>query len=200
MLLFLKIYLPIFFMLYIATAFVWPTYKTWKQTGVNPITFSNKDTAHDYIGLVMKLMIGGLFLMILVFSFINKIYNYLLPVYYIQAIWLKIIGLILIHLALSWIIIAQQQMSNSWRIGIDEKNKTALVTHGVFGISRNPIFLGMILTVLGLFLILPNALSFCLTLSTYFIIQIQVRLEEAFLEERHGADYLSYKKTVKRFL
>jgi protein-S-isoprenylcysteine O-methyltransferase Ste14 len=31
-------------------------------------------------------------------------------------------------------------MDNSWRIGIDEENKTGLVTKGIFSISRNPIF------------------------------------------------------------
>jgi protein-S-isoprenylcysteine O-methyltransferase Ste14 len=51
--------------------------------------------------------------------------------------------------------IAQYQMSNSWRIGIDEKNKTELVTKGIF-YSRNPIFLGMIISILGIFLILPT--------------------------------------------
>ena len=80
-------------------------------------------------------------------------------------------------------------MSNSWRIGIDEKNKTELVIKGVFSISRNPIFLGMIISILGLFMIVPTALSFCLLITTYFIIQIQIRLEENFLEKQHKQEY-----------
>ena len=91
-------------------------------------------------------------------------------------------------------------MSKSWRIGIDEKHKTELITKGIFSISRNPIFLGMILTVFGLFLIIPNAITFFLALATYFIIQIQIRLEEEFLEKQHGEIYKNYKKTVKRLI
>jgi protein-S-isoprenylcysteine O-methyltransferase Ste14 len=34
------------------------------------------------------------------------------------------------------------QMGDSWRIGIDQEQKTSLVRHGVFKLSRNPIFLG----------------------------------------------------------
>ena len=73
-----------------------------------------------------------------------------------------IIALILIHLSLLWISVAQYQMSNSWRIGIDENNKTELITKGLFSYSRNPIFLGMIISVAGIFFILPNALTFFL--------------------------------------
>lgn len=99
-----------------------------------------------------------------------------------------------------WIAIAQYQMSTSWRIGIDEQNKTDLKTQGIFGLSRNPIFLGMILSVLGLFLITPNAVTFFSALTTYFIIQIQVRLEEDFLAKEHGSLYVNYRKSVKRFI
>ena len=106
----------------------------------------------------------------------------------------------LIHLSLLWISVAQYQMSNSWRIGIDENNKTELITKGLFSYSRNPIFLGMIISVAGIFFILPNALTFFLILSTYIVIQIQIRLEEEFLEKQHGQEYLSYKQTTKRLL
>jgi protein-S-isoprenylcysteine O-methyltransferase Ste14 len=94
----------------------------------------------------------------------------------------------------------QYQMSNSWRVGIDENNKTELITKGLFSYSRNPIFLGMIISVAGIFFILPNALTFFLMLTTYIVIQIQIRLEEEFLEKQHGEQYLIYKKTTKRLL
>ena len=111
-----------------------------------------------------------------------------------------IIALILIHLSLLWISVAQYQMSNSWRVGIDENNKTELITKGLFSYSRNPIFLGMIISVAGIFFILPNTLTFFLMLTTYIVIQIQIRLEEEFLEKQHGEQYLIYKKTTKNVL
>jgi protein-S-isoprenylcysteine O-methyltransferase Ste14 len=197
---FLKIYLPIYILLYLVIAFVIPTYKTYKATGINPITFGKEDNAHDYIGFVMKILIGLPFVTVLFFSFGNNNYQYCSPILFLEINILKIIGLALIHISLLWIAIAQYQMSNSWRIGIDEKNKTALVTIGIFSISRNPIFLGMMISVLGIFLVLPNALSLFTAVSTYFIIQIQIRLEEVFLLREHGEEYLKYKKKVKRLL
>lgn len=196
----LKIYLPIYLILYMLVAFVIPTYRTYKQTGINPITFGKNDNAHDYIGFIMKVLIVLLFVAVLTYSMSEKMYSYLVPISYLQTQTLTIIGLALIHIALVWITIAQFQMSNSWRIGIDEKNKTKLVTDGVFLISRNPIFLGMIISVLGLFFIVPNALTFFLTITTYIVIQIQIRLEEEFLQKQHAQDYVNYKLKTKRLL
>ena len=196
----LKIYLPIYLIMYMLVAFVIPTYRTYKQTGINPITFGKNDNAHDYIGFIMKVLIVLLFVAVLTYSMSEKMYSYLVPISYLQTQTLTIIGLALIHIALVWITIAQFQMSNSWRIGIDEKNKTKLVTDGVFSISRNPIFLGMIISVLGLFFIVPNALTFFLTITTYIIIQIQIRLEEDFLQKQHDQDYVNYKLKTKRLI
>ncbi|MBK8828172.1 MAG: isoprenylcysteine carboxylmethyltransferase family protein [Saprospiraceae bacterium] len=194
----LKIYLPIYLIMYMLVAFVIPTYRTYKQTGINPITFGKNDNAHDYIGFIMKVLIVLLFVAVLTYSMSEKMYSYLVPISYLQTQTLTITGFALIHIALVWISIAQFQMSNSWRIGIDEKNKTKLVTYGVFSISRNPIFLGMILSVVGLFFIVPNALTFFLTITTYIIIQIQIRLEEDFLQKQHDQDYVNYKLKTKR--
>lgn len=196
----LKIYLPVYLLMYVCIAFVIPSIRVFRQTGINPVTFGKEDTAHNYIGFVMKLLIALLFATILIYSFSTTIYACLLPVEYLVNETVLIIGLVLIHLALIWIIIAQQQMSNSWRIGIDEKNRTVLKTTGLFRISRNPVFLGMIVSVFGLFLILPNALTFFLTATTYIITQIQIRLEEAFLEKQHGDNYKAYKLKTRRLI
>ena len=196
----LNFYLPLYLVLYMMVAFVLPSYRTYKQTGINPITFGKTGNAHDYIGFVMKVLIALLFIAVFIYSFSDKAYQYLVPISYLMKEVFMIVGLILIHLSLLWISVAQYQMSNSWRIGIDENNKTELITKGLFSYSRNPIFLGMIISVAGIFFILPNALTFFLILSTYIVIQIQIRLEEEFLEKQHGQEYLSYKQTTKRLL
>ena len=76
----LQIYLPIYLLLYILVAFIVPTYRTYKQTGINPITFGKNDNAHDYIGFIMKVLIALLFFAVLIFSFSQRIYQYLNPV------------------------------------------------------------------------------------------------------------------------
>jgi protein-S-isoprenylcysteine O-methyltransferase Ste14 len=180
--------------------FVWPSYRVWKQTGIFPVTFSNKDTAHDYIGIVFKILLAVLLSTGAIYTFYSDGIKYLLPIWYLDNPILKIIGLTILFVALFWIAVAQYQMANSWRIGIDEKNKTALVTKGIFSMSRNPIFLGMLSTLLGLFLTIPNAVTFTVLVTGFVVVQIQVRLEEAFLHKMHGADYANYCSKTRRWL
>lgn len=196
----LRLYLPIFLLLYLLVAFVLPSWRVYKETGINPVTFKNSGNAHDYIGMVMKVLIGLLVVAVLFFSFLPHQYQYIVPIPYMESQLVQSIGLVLIHLSLIWLMVAQYQMHQSWRIGIDEENKTELVTHGLFSRSRNPIFLGMIGSVAGLFLILPNALLFAVAVTTYIVIQVQIRLEEQFLMNMHGAAYQRYKQKVRRMI
>jgi len=136
----LKFYLPLYLVLYITVAFILPSYRTYKQTGINPITFGKTDHAHDYIGFVMKVLITLLFIAEFIYSYSYKFYQYLVPISYLMKDTLVIIGLVCIHLSLLWISVAQDQMSNSWRIGIDENNKTELITKGLFSYSRTRFF------------------------------------------------------------
>lgn len=197
---FLKIYLPVFLVAYLVTSFVLPSVRVYKKTGINPVTFGNTDSAHDYIGFIMKGLTGLLVVAVLLFSFSHAAYAWLVPIPYLQQEGLVYAGLFLMHASLLWIVLAQAQMRQSWRIGLDEANRTELVTHGLFRASRNPVFLGMLLSVLGIFFILPNALTFFTTLATYIIIQVQIRLEEAHLLQQHGEAYAQYKRRVRRLV
>ncbi len=102
-------------------------------------------------------------------------YSYLLPVPWLNSDTAKFIGIGLLILSLAWTVIAQMQMGNSWRIGIDEEKKTALIQTGVFSFSRNPIFLGMSITSIGFFLTIPNAATLLILVLGFVLMQIQVR-------------------------
>jgi protein-S-isoprenylcysteine O-methyltransferase Ste14 len=91
-------------------------------------------------------------------------------------------------------------MGESWRIGIDTEHQTPLVQKGVFRISRNPIFLGLMVTLFGLFLTLPNALTLLAFFLGVVLIGVQVRLEEEYLVQMHAQAYQEYRKRVRRWL
>jgi protein-S-isoprenylcysteine O-methyltransferase Ste14 len=78
---------------------------------------------------------------------------------------------------------------------------TTLVTGGPFRASRNPIYLGMTLMLLGIALFLGSATP--LTLVVVFAFWIQVRFilkEEAHLTEQFGDAYRSYQASVRRWV
>ena len=196
----MQIFLPIYFILFFTFAMILPTYRIWKSTGVNPYKLGSSDSAYDYIGSNFRLTLIACALVILLFTFWPSAYQQLLPVPYLSHNVFVWMGLGLLLFALVWVLVAQIQMQKSWRIGIDEDVKTELVQHGLFKISRNPIFLGMRIMLLGLFLILPNAVMFTILLAGGLLIQIQVRLEEEFLTRTHGESYLAYQKQVRRWI
>lgn len=96
---------------------------------------------------------------------------------------------------------AQLSMGDSWRIGVDESERTELVSDGLFAWVRNPIFSFMIASVVGLFLTLPNALALAAGVFTVVGIELQVRVvEEPYLLRTHGERYAAYAARVGRFL
>ncbi|SEG47951.1 Protein-S-isoprenylcysteine O-methyltransferase Ste14 [Thermomonospora echinospora] len=96
---------------------------------------------------------------------------------------------------------AQTSMGASWRIGVDEAERTALVTTGAFALARNPIFTAMMATATGLTAMVPNPVSLFGLLLTVLAIQLQVRVvEEPYLQRVHGDAYARYAAAVGRFL
>jgi protein-S-isoprenylcysteine O-methyltransferase Ste14 len=95
---------------------------------------------------------------------------------------------------------AQLDLGASWRVGIDDTAAPELVTRGLYTLSRNPIFLGILTTLAGFALLIPNALSFINLAGSMIGIRQQVLREEAYLRRIYGADYLSYAGRVGRFI
>lgn len=196
----LKIFLPIYFLLFFGLAMFWRSYIAWKRTGINPYKLGDSDTVHDFVGKLFRLTLIVAALIVFVFSFLEGYYHWLSPITWMNSSMLIIIGIALLVLALIWVLVAQLQMGDSWRIGIDEKSESALVQHGLFGVSRNPIFLGMLVMLVGMLLILPTAATLTVSALGFVLIHVQVRLEEDFLAEKYGEDYRRYQMSVRRWI
>lgn len=95
----------------------------------------------------------------------------------------------------------QLQMGSSWRIGVDDTERTALVTGGTFGLVRNPIFTVMAVTGAGLALMTPNVVALAGLVVLLVALQLQVRVvEEPYLLRTHGATYATYAARTGRFV
>lgn len=196
----IRIGLPIYFVFFFGIAFVAKSVIVARRIGKNPLVLPKDDSAFGLIGFYFKITMIGLFLYSILYSIFPNSHNFLLPIEYIENQYLKYFGIGILILALIWTIIAQNHMKNSWRIGIDTLTKTELITNGLFRFSRNPIFFGMILSLIGLFLVTPNIWTLIFMVLGYVLIQIQIRLEEEFLDKQHGEKYRNYKKKVRRII
>ena len=197
---FLRIILPVYLVVYFAVAFVWRSVVVYKTTGINPYVLGGSDNAYDYIGATFRLTFLAVSGVIILFAASANLYDYAAPLRWLERDAVRWFGLALLVASLVWTAVAQFQMGASWRIGIDKKNRTELVEKGLFAVSRNPIFLGMRLALVGFFLTIPNAVTLLTLVLGDVLMQIQVRLEEEHLSKLHDKQYTEFCSRVRRWI
>lgn len=193
-----RLALPAFLIAYFLLAFALRSWWVWRHTGINPLVLPMSDDAAGYVARGFRLCILASALIAAavaagpagtrLLGIIDAVPTALVPLG-----WALLVG------ALGLIVLAQAQMGAAWRIGIDTERRTSLVTHGLFGWSRNPIFLGMRLILVGLVLLVPAVATLALLAAAEVLIQVQVRLEEAHLSALHGERYAAYRARVARW-
>lgn len=77
-------------------------------------------------------------------------------------------------------LIAVHCMKDSWRAGIPEKDKTELVTGGIYAFSRNPAFLGFDLMYIGVLFMYCNILTGAFTAFAVVMLHMQILQEERY--------------------
>ena len=76
-----------------------------------------------------------------------------------------------------------------------------LVTGGVFRYSRNPMYLGMLVWLLGLAILLGTLTPFLFPLLVFILLNVAiVPMEERSLRQLHPAEYAQYSGRVRRWL
>ena len=91
-------------------------------------------------------------------------------------------------------------MKDSWRAGIPDRDRTELVTAGIYAYSRNPAFLGFYLQYIGVLLMYCNLLTGMFTVFAIVMLHLQILQEEKYLQAVFGEQYLIYKERVFRYL
>ena len=110
------------------------------------------------------------------------------------------IGAVVSIIGIAVTVHAQFQLGESWRYGVDENEKTELVTDGIYAHVRNPIYSGVFLFCLGILLLLPHILMLVSVLLVYLSIEIMVRfVEEPYLRATHGEVYIAYERQTGRY-
>ena len=78
---------------------------------------------------------------------------------------------------------------------------SAIVSDGLYRFSRNPMYVGMAIVMLGLALILSSPSSLLMVAVGLVVIdRFVIRREEAYLESKFGDAYRAYRRRVRRWL
>jgi protein-S-isoprenylcysteine O-methyltransferase Ste14 len=87
------------------------------------------------------------------------------------------------------------QSANPWR------PTPSIEERGPFRITRNPMYLQMVLVCLGVGIASANAWTIVLTPAVAWCLwQLAIKPEERYLEKKFGREYLDYKSRVRRWL
>lgn len=89
-------------------------------------------------------------------------------------------------------------MGNTWRIGVNAKEKTTLVRHGPYRWIRHPIYGFQVVMLAGAALLLPTPLSLVILLFHLGCVYIKATDEERYLCRAHGDDYRQYQACTGR--
>ena len=129
------------------------------------------------------------------------IFHFMLPIAKIVPTLWNLVGLFFLVSGITLNLIADRAFQ---RIGTTVKpyqESSSLVTGGVFQISRNPMYLGMVMILIGIAVLL-RTLSPLLVVIPFAILidQIYIRVEEQMLTEKFGAKWQAYKAKTRRWL
>ena len=112
---------------------------------------------------------------------------------------IRYFGALLALLGVLVFVVAMATMRNSWRAGINTKEKTEIVTGGIYRFSRNPAFVGFDLFYIGSALLVCNILNVVFAVFSIIMLHLQILEEENYLPTIFGTKYLEYKKKTARY-
>lgn len=125
----------------------------------------------------------------------------LLPGLTIEAAWPRWLAVLLILTGILLMVLAVWQMSRAGTTVVPHRQPSALVTSGVFSLSRNPIYLADVLILTGAVLWFGAVTALLLipifirVINRRFILPEEARLREGFAEE-----FGRWSETTRRWL
>jgi protein-S-isoprenylcysteine O-methyltransferase Ste14 len=119
---------------------------------------------------------------------------------FIFSLSLSILGTTLAVIALVLSYYCWYFMGNSWRIGIDPKEKTDLVITGPFKYIRHPIYTLSMLLMTGTFITYQTLIAFYLLCVHFLLFYIEALREETYMLKVHKDHYKNYMRKAGRFL
>jgi len=113
----------------------------------------------------------------------------------------KVIGVVLVLISLFFLVRSLRQFFQSKNTVVTIMPATSLQTNGIYGITRNPMYLGLALVYLAISCFIGSWWNIILFPLLQLIIQEYViKREEKYLQHRFGQEYLGYKSKVRRWL
>lgn len=111
------------------------------------------------------------------------------------------VGVPIIVLAFVLVLMSAWELHRAGTSPLHERPTTKVIAHGLYGMSRNPIYVAMTLGCVGVAIAADRVWVLAATAIAVLVIdRLVIAREEAFLEAKFGEDYLAYKARVRRWV
>lgn len=134
----------------------------------------------------------------------------LLAGWLVTRIWGDPVGLGGWRVPLGWVLLLVFAGWNGWSLWLYRRHATgllpgqatrAMIEEGPYRLSRNPLYVGMLVLYLGLALLAPTLWGLLLfPVAVLLVLWGAIRPEERFLRDRFGPSYDDYARRVRRWL
>lgn len=113
-----------------------------------------------------------------------------------------VFGVLLMALGIGLMVISQIDMGRAWRIGVPEELEASqsLITGGLYQFSRNPIYVAILMFLIGGAVVAPGPLTIGSVIGTFILLGPIIRREEAFMAAHFGEAYQRYCSSVRRWI
>jgi protein-S-isoprenylcysteine O-methyltransferase Ste14 len=138
---------------------------------------------------------------VLIAIVIMAVLHLLFPVMVIISLPWNVIGLLPLLLGIGINLMADNALRKAKTTVKPFEESSALVTGGVYRISRHPMYFGFVLILIGVALIMGSLTPFLVVpVFAILIDTVFIRVEERMLEDKFGRTWLDYKKHVRRWI
>lgn len=175
--------------------FLGKTFYLRKKEKINAFLLSTgKDGLKNLIE-ISSFILTNIFTFTIIFYILTPTFKkFLSPLYSaaLDILPVKIFGLMIVTIGFVFLIVAQVNLGNSWRLGIDAVHPGKLVTGCIYNISRHPIYFFFDIYFLGTFFLNANYIFLIYFILIVINLHFQALQEEKFLKHKFKKDYKKY--------
>ncbi len=113
---------------------------------------------------------------------------------------LQLIGVLLTVTGVVIAVLARRTLADNWSNTVELKKGHELVTKGVYGYVRHPIYLGIWLMALGTVMYVQSVIVFLIFLFLFGVFALRIGEEEKLMTQTFPKEYPEYKKRVKTII
>jgi protein-S-isoprenylcysteine O-methyltransferase Ste14 len=119
---------------------------------------------------------------------------------FVQSTVVAWFGVALCLIGVLILVLTLVSFGSSFRVGIDVDQPGRLVTTGAFALSRNPIYVGFFVFLVGQLLVSPDWVPLIYLIAGTALFHRQVLREEEFMRGRYGEEFAEYCRHVRRYV